>query len=240
MSGLNEYALVYPMNHTKDKKAMDETRLFQYLSAQDAATLLERLRRAYAEMSYDQRHAVFGDIVLSLPPVYVDGEDLLDQIEDFRRESLAGAYYAPFRINSKNWKYIPEETHEWFACLGNFLQAGAQLTARGEHLQAVACFGILYELIEKMENGDEIVFADELGSWMIPGDEKQAITAYLTSLAAVAAPEEFAAAALPLVKRDSWESFHNQVYATAMQAVDEAQRTCLEAEVVRAKVRTGK
>ena len=218
---------------------MDETRLFQYLSAQDAAALLERLRRAYAEMNYDQRRTVFGDIARVLPPAFADGEDLLSQIEDFRHDSLAGDYYAPFMINSKNWRHIPEETDEWFARLGDFLQASAQLTARGEHRHAVACFGILYELIETMENGDEIVFADELGSWMIPGDEKQAITAYLTSLAAIAAPEEFAAAALPLVKRDSWESFHNQVYATAMQIADEAQRACLEAEVVRMKVRTG-
>lgn len=216
---------------------MDETRLFQFLSSQDAATLLDRLHKAYAQMSYDQHQAVFGEIVLSLPPVYVDGEDLLDKIEGFRRESLAGVYYAPFMINSKNWTHIPEETHEWFARLGDFLQASAQLTARGEHQHAVACFGILYELIETMENGDEIVFADELGSWMIPGDEKQAIAAYLTSLVAVASPEEFAAAALPLVKRDSWESFHNQVYATAMQAADDAQRACLEAEVARAQVR---
>ena len=218
---------------------MDETRIFQYLSSQDAAVLLDRLRKAYAEMSYDQRQAVFGDIVLSLPPVYVDGEDLLDEIEDFRNESLAGVYYAPFKINSKNWMHIPEETHEWFERLGNFLQASAQFTARGEHHHAIACFGILYELIERMEKGEEIVFADESGSWMIPGGEKQAIAAYLTSLSAVASPEEFTAAALPLVKRDSWASFHNQVYATAMQVADEAQRACLGAEIARAKVRSG-
>jgi hypothetical protein len=218
---------------------MDETRIFQYLASQDAAVLLDRLRKAYAEMSYDQRQAVFGDIVLSLPPVYVDGEDLLDEIEEFRRESLAGVYYAPFRINSKNWMHVPEETKEWFEFLRDFLQASAQLTTQGEHHHAVACFGILYELIERMVNGEEIVFGDEIGTWMIPGDEKQAIAAYLTSLAAVASPEEFAAAALPLVKRDSWESFSNQVYATAMQVTDEAQRACLAAEIARMKVRTG-
>ncbi len=216
---------------------MDETRIFQCLSLQDAVALLAWLRRAYAEMSYNQRRAVFGDIARALPPVLVDGEDLLNQIEDFRRESLAGVYYAPFMINSKNWTHIPEETHEWFARLGDFLQADAQLTARGGHQHAVACFGILYELIEKMENGDEVVFADELGSWMIPADEKQIIAAYLTSLVAVASPEEFTAAALPLVRRDSWESFGNQVYATAMQVADEVQRVCLAAEIARAKVR---
>ena len=30
-----------------------------------------------------------------------------------------------------------------------------------------------------MERGEEIVFGDEIGSWMIPGDEKQYIAAYI-------------------------------------------------------------
>jgi len=44
------------------------------------------------------------------------------------------------------------------------------------------------------------VFADEVGSWMIPNDEKQSIAANLASLAEVAAPESFTATALPLLK----------------------------------------
>ncbi len=38
---------------------------------------------------------------------------------------------------------------------------------------AVQCFKLLHELIDKMEDGDEIVFADEYGTWMITGDEKR-------------------------------------------------------------------
>ncbi len=88
-------------------------------------------------------------------------------------KSMAGVYYAPFKINSKNWSHIPDETREWFDRLGDLLQASAQLTAQGNHLHAVACFGTLYTLIAAMEDGEEIVFGDEIGSWMIPGDEKQ-------------------------------------------------------------------
>jgi hypothetical protein len=40
-----------------------------------------------------------------------------------------------------------------------------------------------------MERGEEIVFADEYGSWMIPGDEKTFVQAYVTSLAAVETPD---------------------------------------------------
>jgi len=56
---------------------------------------------------------------------------------------------------------------------------------------------------------DEIIFADEYGTWMIPADEKVFIRAYLRSLSAVSTPEGFAKAAIPLLERDSYESLHN-------------------------------
>ncbi len=115
-----------------------------------------------------------------------------------------------------------------------------QLTAQGDHLHAVACFGILYELIDAMESGKEIVFGDEIGSWMTPGDEKQYVAAYMTSLAATATPEEFTTEALPLIRRDSWQSFAIQAYASAIRAAAETQRARLEAKVQRQKIWTGR
>ena len=47
-----------------------------------------------------------------LPPLPVDGEVLLDEVEQFRRESLAEVYYEPFDINSKNGMYVREEIKE--------------------------------------------------------------------------------------------------------------------------------
>ena len=219
---------------------MDKTRLFEYLSIQDAPFLLGLLNDAYDQMDVDQRRWVFGRLVEELPPAQVDGEVLLNEVEDFKRESLAGMYYAPFNINSKNYMHIPEETEEWFERLGDLLKASSQLTAQGDHLHAATCFGILYELIDDMESGEEIVFADEIGAWMIPGDEKQYVAAYMTSLAAVAAPEEFSAAAIPLIRRDSWQSFSTQAYPAAIRAANEAQRAYLEAEIERHNVRTGR
>ncbi len=104
-------------------------------------------------------------------------------------------------------------------------------------MQATVCFGELYGLIAKMEDGEEIVFGDEIGSWMIPGDEKLTLAAYLTSLAAVSSAEEFAAAAVPLVQRDSWQSLTGEVYASAIRVANEEQRTLLAAEVTRLKIR---
>ena len=57
-------------------------------------------------MTYDQREAVFGRYARALPPAPVDGATLLEEIKLFQDESLAGAYYAPFAINSKNYRHI--------------------------------------------------------------------------------------------------------------------------------------
>lgn len=218
---------------------MDKIRMFKFLADEEPAVLLDLLGKAYDEMDYDQRQYVFGKYVRELPPAPVDGEVLLDRVKGFRSDSLAGVYYAPFAINSKNWTHVPEETKEWFGEIGGLLKASAQLTEQGDHLHAVACFDVLYELIDAMESGEEIVFADEYGSWMIPGDEKEFIAAYMTSLAETASPEEFAETVAPLVRRDSYHSFATKTYPSAIRAANEAQRAALEAEIERREIRTG-
>lgn len=217
---------------------MKKEQLFQYLSSQDTSALLKLLDSAYDQMNVEQRKAVFGRIAPEVPPEPVNGEDLLDQIEDFSRESLSGSYYAPFNINSKNFSHVPEETEQWFEQLGDFLKASMQLTSQSNHLHATVCFRELYALIDKLESGDEIVFGDEIGSWMIPGDEKQYLAAYLTSLAAVSTPEEFTTATIPLLERDSGQSLAGQVYTSAQKVANDEQRAHLAAEVTRLKIRT--
>lgn len=217
---------------------MDKTRLFHWLSKQDSSVLLDLLSAAYDEMKHDQRQAVFGRHNEALPPVAVDGETLLKGVEAFRQASLGRVYYAPFSINSRNFSYIPEETKEWFERLDDLLEASSELTAQGDHTNAVACFNTLYQSIDAMESGEEIVFAHEYGSWMIPGDEKQYIAAFMASLAATSTPEEFARIALPLIRRDSRQSFTTGAYSSAVRAATEVQRAHLEAEIQRQNLRT--
>ncbi len=167
----------------------------------------------------------------------MDGKELLNEVEKFQRDSFAECYYAPFMINSRNYRHISEETEAWFEKLGDYLAASCQLTQREDHTQAVACFRILFDLIDAMEKGEEIVFGDEIGSWMISGDEKECIPAYMTSLAATAAPEEFTQAAIPLVRSDSYTAFAGRAYNIALEAAQAEQRAQLEAEVKRQGIR---
>jgi hypothetical protein len=69
---------------------------------------------------------------------------------------------------------------------------------------------------------------------MIPVDEQKVIPAYLASLAATTTPEAYTAAAVPLIRRDSFESFTNRTYTAA----DKSQEAHLKAEVKRLQIRT--
>jgi len=217
---------------------MDKARLFEILEKQDLSVLIDLLDLAYDEMDINQRRSVFGEIVKKIPASVIDAKELLKEIKVFHKKSLNRKYYAPFNINSKNYMHIPEKTEEWFETLGDFLKNITRVTEQGEHLLAIKCFGLLYELIDKMEDGEEIVFADELGNWMIPGDEKKFISAYITSLAVTSTPEEFTKATLPLIHRDSCESFANKVYSSVIGAANKEQRTYLEGEIKRQNIRT--
>lgn len=210
---------------------MNKKRLFEHLKKQEPERLIKLLDWAFDTMNTNQRHDVFGGVTIEIPPADVDGEKLLSDIEQFKKRSLAGYYYAPFDINSKNFSHIPEETDEWFDEIGDYLEDSSKLTDPGDHELATQCFKILHGLIDKMEDGDEIVFADEYGTWMITGDEKRFVKSFLTSLSAVSKAEDYIAGAIPLIKRDSYKSFHNKAYSTAVAVATDDQKKLLKREV---------
>ncbi len=217
---------------------MDEQEVFAYLKRLKKAVLLDYLRAAFQEMNAKQRRAVFTDAIRQPATATVDSHQLQHEIDQFSRDSLAGNYYAPFNVNSKNFMDVPEATEEWCDRFARFVADASKLTARGEHTQAVACFVMLHELVEAVDSGKEIIFAEEAGSWMIPTDKKAWLRAYLTSLAATATPEAFTAATIPMLQRDSRQSFSGQVYAAALEVATPHQKAHLQTEVQRQKIRT--
>ncbi|MEM9215531.1 MAG: hypothetical protein AAGD25_14445 [Cyanobacteria bacterium P01_F01_bin.150] len=211
---------------------MDEEKLFKALKRKTKPILLDLLEAAYHKMDTDQRHYVFADVFKEMRPKTISAQKTLEQVEKFYQDSLDEKYYAPFNVNSKNFSHIPAKTSQWFRKLNDLLSRSTEVVNRDENTLATQCFSKLYELILKIDNGDEgIVFADELGSWMIPGDENVYIQAYLTASAKTATPKEYAEIALPLIKRDSYSSFCNQVYAKATKTGDEEQVTYLEKQL---------
>ena len=217
---------------------MDDQQVFAYLKKQKKDVLLDYLHAAFDIMNTKQRRAVFADAARPQVKKVVDGPQLREEIEQFRRDSLARKYYAPFNVNSKNFMDVPEETREWCDRFAGLVGEASRLTDSGEHAQAVGCFALLYELLEALESGEEIIFAEEAGSWMIPTDEKTWLKAYLTSLAATTTPEQFTAVALPMIERDSWHSFAGRVHTAALKVANLQQKKHLQEEVQRRKIRT--
>lgn len=209
---------------------MDEDALFKLLKRQTKATLLKLLYSTYYEANAQQKQNIFGDLIKKSKPSKTIDQNIIKESEEFYKESLEGFYYAPFNINSKNFSHIPEKTEQWFDKLGDLLKFSTQLAKQKEHRSAVASFKILYELIDKMESGEDIVFADEYGSWMIPGNEREFLDAYISSLAEVQTPEEYTKIVIPLIERDSYSSFCNKVYSLAIKySKKEQEKSLMEA-----------
>ena len=217
---------------------IDKYELFAILKRRNKAELLEILDRAFDEMPPKTQRAVFLELIQTSRPAKPDGRSLLEDVEEFHSDSLARRYYEPFDINSKNFSHIPEGTDEWCDRVADLLKQTMQLTSQGDHGWAVKCFDVLIDLIGHMEEGEEIVFADEMGSWMIPIDDKDWIAAYMISLSATAAPAEFAAKAIPVISRDSGQSFTGKAYASARKAANKEQLGEIAAQIRAQKVRT--
>ena len=98
---------------------------------------------------------------------------------------------------------------------------------------------MLFELSSKLGD-DEIVFSDELGMWMLPIDEKPCISAYFKSAAAILNADEYANAALPVIREDSYSSFCNKAYEKAKRSANKKQKTALDKMIDRHKIKIGK
>jgi hypothetical protein len=225
------------------QRPANEEAVFARLARQPKSALLEHLRAAFRKMTQAQRRAVFEQVEVPTPrrvtEPSIDGTRLLRETSRFRRDSFSHRYYAPFMIDSKNFMHVPEATTAWCGRFARLTKDACKLTEQGDHGRAARCFSILYELLTVMEFGDhEIVFAHELGGWLIPADERVWLKSYMQSLAATAKPERFAKIVTPLLWRDSIQSFSADVHTSAMQVATLPQRAAMEAQRIRKGVRT--
>ena len=63
-------------------------------------------------MEENQRRTVFADLDPKPKPASADGAVLPEEAKEFHRQSLARRYCAPFNVNSKNYRHIPDKTRE--------------------------------------------------------------------------------------------------------------------------------
>jgi len=220
---------------------MNEVDLFSMLKKKKKSELIELLKNAYFEMKSEQRQIVFDKVIqekiTSTPLTDSDVSDIFDEVSGFYTDSINGHYYAPFDINSKNYMDVPEETSEWCGKYGVYLAQTSELSMQGFHEKAIECFQILFNLINQL--GEiEIIFADEVGSWMVGVDEELSLTCYMTSLAKYCDEKDFVDHVVPLLQRDSYESLSNKVFEKAVSLGNKAQISLLKNEVKKLKIKT--
>ncbi len=211
---------------------MNKEKLFDPLKRQHPDTLIELLDNCYTRMKTTDIREVFGSLEDAfLYDSFDNGQTVLRRVQEFMDDSLKGTYYAPFNMNSKNHMNIPEETERWFEKLSDLLVESTQLTTQGDHVHAVKCFRILYQLIDHMESGEEIIFADEAGIWMLPISEEPCIQAYFESAAAIFEAADYVEAVLPIIRHDRPSNI-NKALQKAQQSANEQQKALLEEKVV--------
>jgi len=193
---------------------MNKERCFKVISLLKKSEILALLSDAYDVMKTPQRNEVFYKIQQQSEGLLVAPKAALKSAKKFLKDSLDDVYYAPFNVNSKNFMDVPEETDAWFSKLHDVLASAAKITEQKDYHVAIEIFKIAYDLIEMIDSGEDIVFADELGMWMCGFDEKPYERAYLQALFSAGNERQFVEVAIKLAKRDSRFSFSNKTYKT--------------------------
>lgn len=88
---------------------------------------------------------------------------------------------------------------------------------------------LLFELLAEIDTGnDEIIFfADEGGSWQVGLDDEKVLSAYFSSLAATATPEEYANSVRNLIEERGAYN-HDKFLKSARKAANATQRKALK------------
>jgi len=197
--------------------------------------LLKVLRDAYQALPASGVVSVFSAYVdlitldlLSPSRKSAAPHGLLEAVQSFHAESLAGQYYESFNVNSKNFMESSEGTELWISKCNQLFDKCVELSAQGHHAEVHSAMDLLFELLTQLDtDSDKIIFfADEAGSWQVGINDEKVLPVYFTSLAAVAEPEEYAARVMEVIKeRGSYAS--EKFLEAARKAANEAQLKAL-------------
>ena len=215
---------------------MNKERCFELISSLKKSELLALLSDAFDTMNTRQRDKVFHSIERQSENLPIKPEVALNAAKVFLEDSLNHVYYAPFDVNSKNFMDTPEETDAWFSKLQEVFASAMQLTKQGYFHVAIEIFEIAHQLVEAMESGSEIIFADELGMWMFGADEKPYERAYLEAIFAVETENRFVEVAIMLARKDSSRSFFNKTYKTIASVADKQRKSLFDRKAERLSV----
>ena len=158
----------------------------------------------------------------------ITAQPLLETVEGFRDDSLAGLYYEAFRVNSRNFMEQSRGTINWIAEFERLINRCLQQCQSGEYVQTQQAFKLLFELLDEIDTGSDtiIFFADEAGSWQVGVSWEDVLPSYFTALAQVAKPKIYAREVIQLVTNHvNYE--RDRYLETALKLAQPAQRKAL-------------
>jgi hypothetical protein len=170
------------------------------------------------------------DLATLAPPAPVSG--LLDDVKRFEAEALAGGYYEPVSVNSRNFMHVSRGTTAFISdCLR--LLGRCVTEARDAPTAATAeAFERIFALLAVLDDdpdGAIVFFADEPGAWQVGVDWLAAVSAWLSVLAATATPTDYAERAQGVIERHGEPRRRSKLVAAARTAASDAQRGALDA-----------
>ena len=154
---------------------------------------------------------------------------LLEDVEDFRDDSLAGLYYEGFNVNSRNFMEMSRATSNWIALFERLLNRCIKQGRAGEYVQTQQAFKILFNLLDEIDTGSDtiIFFADEAGAWQVGVEWEDVLPCYFKALAEVEKPKPFAQAVMHVVTAHVGRD-RDKHLKTALKLAKPSQKKALE------------
>jgi hypothetical protein len=154
---------------------------------------------------------------------------LLNELQKFHVDSMAGRYFEDFEVNSRNCTEQSRGTDAFIAEFKRLLRECISAADSGQYEVARQAFELLFGLLRHIDEGhdDVIFFADEGGSWQIGIDWRSVFPPYFRCLAETAAAEDFARSVDQAIE-DFAEHDRPQYLRSAHAVASSAQRAALE------------
>ena len=161
-------------------------------------------------------------------------QTVLEEVEEFHTDSLAGLYYEDFEVNSKNFMEQSRGTINWIAEYKRLMKRCIKESSKGEVEEIRQAFEGLFDLLDEVDEcrDDIIFFADEAGAWQVGVEWDEVLPCYFKVLAAVVQPREYAEGVIKLV--ESHANYNSENYfKLALEVGKNPQKKALKARLAK-------
>jgi hypothetical protein len=194
-----------------DSKKLGNT--LRRLRKQELLDLLDDALKLLPESEIEALVEGYADLD-KLRPSLRKGQ-ILAEVRQFERSSLAGDYYESFNVNSHNFMDKSEGTESWIDECHRLLELCGIHTESGDPAEVCEAIEIIFGLLRSIgEEPDEIIFfANEAGTWQVGVDWSEVLPVWFLCLSATTEPEEYARRVVQLV--DQHDSYNRTKHFTA-------------------------